>query len=374
MNLRKLGLGAAFALAATMVAGTAEAQLKDITQIGPTVPGGAINKSFVQEIGAGRGEHLHCRTRRGSSSTAIRSAPSGAAGRSSSASSSVAQGNGPLTNDGVGNPAFIGGDPSVAAGLADSCAACHGRPARIGRPRRRRRHASGQPRRAPPVRPRPAGAARRRDDHRAARDPRRGAQPGRGERDGGDAAARRQGRQLRLDHRQSPTSPSTRRPWWASIRISASVRSSPRASRSPSVSSSSARSTPRWAWKSFDNDLILAAGGGDVADALGHVAERQHRQDRDRAGRLAHRGRRSGRGGRRDPGVHRRLRGVLPAALLQGGDAGDADEQLGGDDGPRDVHGDRLHHVPPADVHDRRRIGASPTWRRTSATSTRRCR
>ena len=33
MNLRKLGLGAAFALAATMFASTAEAQLKDITQI-----------------------------------------------------------------------------------------------------------------------------------------------------------------------------------------------------------------------------------------------------------------------------------------------------------------------------------------------------
>ena len=55
MKLRRLGAGAAFALAAMMVAGTAEAQLKDVTQIGPTVPGGAINKSFVQEIGAGRG-------------------------------------------------------------------------------------------------------------------------------------------------------------------------------------------------------------------------------------------------------------------------------------------------------------------------------
>ena len=56
MNLRKLGLGAALALAATMFASTAEAQLKDVTQIGPTVAGGAINKSLAQEIGAGRGD------------------------------------------------------------------------------------------------------------------------------------------------------------------------------------------------------------------------------------------------------------------------------------------------------------------------------
>ena len=46
----------------------------------------------------------------------------------SSASSRVAQGIGPTTNDGIGNSSFIGGDPSIAAGLADSCAACHGRP------------------------------------------------------------------------------------------------------------------------------------------------------------------------------------------------------------------------------------------------------
>src|SRR6185369_13029940 len=39
-----------------------------------------------------------------------------------------AQGLGPTTDDGVGNVAFVGGDPSRAAGLTDSCAECHGRP------------------------------------------------------------------------------------------------------------------------------------------------------------------------------------------------------------------------------------------------------
>jgi hypothetical protein len=127
MKLRRLGLGAAFALAATMVAGTAEAQLKDVTQIGPTVPGGAINKSFVQQIGAGRGSIFTPETSR----FIIARDPFRAIRRGRQIFQrkfTRAQGNGPLTNDGIGNPAFIGGDPSVAAGLADSCAACHGRP------------------------------------------------------------------------------------------------------------------------------------------------------------------------------------------------------------------------------------------------------
>ena len=127
MNMRRLGLGAALTLAATMVAGTAEAQLKDVTQIGPTVAGGAINKSLVQEIGAGRGSIFIP----DSSRFIINRDPFRAIRRGRQIFQrkfQVGQGQGPLSNDGVGNPAFIGGDPSVAAGLADSCAACHGRP------------------------------------------------------------------------------------------------------------------------------------------------------------------------------------------------------------------------------------------------------
>jgi len=127
MNLRKLGLGAALALAATMFASTAEAQLKDVTQIGPTVAGGAINKSLAQQIGAGRGDIFTPNTSR----FIINRDPARAIRRGRQIFQrkfQVAQGQGPLSNDGIGNPAFVGGDPSVAAGLADSCAACHGRP------------------------------------------------------------------------------------------------------------------------------------------------------------------------------------------------------------------------------------------------------
>jgi hypothetical protein len=127
MKLRRVGIGAASALAVTILAGTAEAQLKDITQIGPTVPGGAINKSFAQQIGAGRGNQFTPNT----SIFIIRRDPFRAIRRGRQIFQrkfTRAQGNGPLTNDGIGNPAFVGGDPSVAAGLADSCAACHGRP------------------------------------------------------------------------------------------------------------------------------------------------------------------------------------------------------------------------------------------------------
>ncbi len=127
MNSRRLGFGVAFVVSMTLVVGTAVAQLKDVTQIGPTVAGGAINKSFAQEIGAGRGDQFTPNT----SIFTIRRDPFRAIRRGRQIFQrkfQVGQGFGPLTNDGVGNPAFIGGDPSVAAGLVDSCAGCHGRP------------------------------------------------------------------------------------------------------------------------------------------------------------------------------------------------------------------------------------------------------
>jgi hypothetical protein len=127
MNLRRLGIGAAFGLAVTTLAGAAEAQLRDITQISPTVPGGAINKSFIQQLGAGRGDQFTPNT----SIFIIRRDPFRAIRRGRQIFQrkfQFAQGLGPLTNDGIGNPSFIGGDPSIAAGLADSCAGCHGRP------------------------------------------------------------------------------------------------------------------------------------------------------------------------------------------------------------------------------------------------------
>jgi cytochrome c553 len=127
MTIRRVGLGAVFAFVVTAFAGSAEAQLRDITQIAPTVPGGAINKSFLQQIGAGRGDQFTPNT----SIFIIRRDPFRAIRRGRQIFQrkfQVAQGFGPTTNDGVGNPSFVGGDPSITAGLADSCAACHGRP------------------------------------------------------------------------------------------------------------------------------------------------------------------------------------------------------------------------------------------------------
>ena len=248
MKLRRLGLGAAFALAVTIVAGTAEAQLKDITQIGPTVPGGAINKSFAQQIGAGRGDHVHAglvalhhRAR-----SLPRDPP-----RPPDLPAQVHAGAGPrAAHQRRRRQSGLHRRRSQRRGRSGRLLRRLPRPAaRLGGLRRRRRHAARQPRRAAPVRPRPEGDAGRRDHDRAARDPRRGARPGRGERGGRDAAARRQGRQLRHASPPTPTARSTRRAWSASIPTSASGRSSRRAGRSPSASSWSARSTPRWAWR-----------------------------------------------------------------------------------------------------------------------------
>ena len=127
MNLRKLGLGAALALAATMFAGTAEAQLKDITQIGPTVPGGAINKSFAQQIGAGRGDTSPSNT----SLFIIKRDPFRAVRRGRQIFQrkfTVAQGWGRPPTTASATRRSSAAIPAVAAGLADSCAGCHGRP------------------------------------------------------------------------------------------------------------------------------------------------------------------------------------------------------------------------------------------------------
>jgi hypothetical protein len=111
----------------TMVAGSAEAQLRDVTQISPTVPGGAINKSFRQEIGVGRGDIFTP----DSSAFIINRDPFRAIRRGRQLFQrklTRAQGQGPATNDGIGNPSFAGGDPGIGAGLSDSCAGCHARP------------------------------------------------------------------------------------------------------------------------------------------------------------------------------------------------------------------------------------------------------
>src|SRR4051812_47944633 len=119
-------LTAALALMTVATAGSLHAQLRDKTQISPIVPGGAINKSWVQEIGAGRGDIMTPDT----SAFIIARDPFRAIRRGREIFQrkfQVKQGMGPTTNDGEGNPSYVGGDRSGAAGLADSCASCHGR-------------------------------------------------------------------------------------------------------------------------------------------------------------------------------------------------------------------------------------------------------
>jgi mono/diheme cytochrome c family protein len=117
----------ALAIASTTIGESASAQLRDKTQLAPVVAGGAINKSWTQEIGGGRGDIMTPDT----SAFIIARDPFRAIRRGRQIFQrkfQMKQGMGPTTNDGVVNPSYVGGDRSGAAGLADSCASCHGRP------------------------------------------------------------------------------------------------------------------------------------------------------------------------------------------------------------------------------------------------------
>jgi len=99
------------------------AQLPDKT-VTPNDAGEGINKSFTQQIGAGRGTI----NTPNSSLFIIRRDPFRAVRRGRQIFQrkfTRSQGQGPLFHDGRGN---IEVDLALGAGLADSCAACHGRP------------------------------------------------------------------------------------------------------------------------------------------------------------------------------------------------------------------------------------------------------
>lgn len=116
-------LAAVLAAVATLVTATALAQLPDKTRT-PNVAGEGINKSFTEQIGAGRGSI----TTPGSSLFIINRDPFRAIRRGRQVFQRKfvrSQGQGPLFQDGLGN---INEDLALGAGLADSCAACHGRP------------------------------------------------------------------------------------------------------------------------------------------------------------------------------------------------------------------------------------------------------
>jgi Di-haem oxidoreductase, putative peroxidase len=115
----------ALAVILTVLTSVAEAQLTDITQTTPNVPGGAIAKSLHQQIGKGQGDMYTP----GSSYYIITRDPARAIRRGRQLFQrkfTFNQGTGPLVNDdSTGN---IQTNPAFGAGLVDSCAGCHGRP------------------------------------------------------------------------------------------------------------------------------------------------------------------------------------------------------------------------------------------------------
>lgn len=115
------GLCAALALVA--LCASASAQLTDLTQT-PNTVGAGIKKSLVDQIGTGRGDLFTP----GSSLFLVGRDPFRSIVRGRQLFQrkfTDAQGVGPRLHDGIGN---IELEPGVGAGLADSCAACHGRP------------------------------------------------------------------------------------------------------------------------------------------------------------------------------------------------------------------------------------------------------
>lgn len=99
------------------------AQLPDKT-VNPNAAGEGINKSFAEQVGAGRGDV----STPGSSLYIIARDPFRSIRRGRQLFQrkfTRAQGVGPLFGDGLGN---IEVDLAIGAGLADSCASCHGRP------------------------------------------------------------------------------------------------------------------------------------------------------------------------------------------------------------------------------------------------------
>jgi hypothetical protein len=110
-------------IAALLFVGAAAAQMIDNTQAPNTAKAG-INKSLLDEIGAGRGDVMTA----GSSIYIVNRDPFRSVRRGRQLFQrkfTHLQGQGPNEKDGVGD---INNDLGIGAGLSDSCALCHGRP------------------------------------------------------------------------------------------------------------------------------------------------------------------------------------------------------------------------------------------------------
>src|SRR3989475_1245303 len=121
MKLKTRMIG--FAASVWLLFGTAQAQMIDNTQAPNTAKAG-INKSLLDEIGAGRGDVMTA----GSSVYIINRDPFRSIRRGRQLFQrkfTRLQGQGANEKDGVGD---INNDIGIGAGLSDSCALCHGRP------------------------------------------------------------------------------------------------------------------------------------------------------------------------------------------------------------------------------------------------------
>ena len=121
MKLKTSMIG--FAAGVWLLFGTAQAQMIDNTQAPNTAKAG-INKSLLDEIGAGRGDVMTT----GSSVYIINRDPFRSIRRGRQLFQrkfTRLQGQGANEKDGVGD---INNDIAIGAGLSDSCALCHGRP------------------------------------------------------------------------------------------------------------------------------------------------------------------------------------------------------------------------------------------------------
>ena len=132
LHVRSTSLAAL--IGAATVAGGASAQLRDVTQNPDilTTPGhpatnAGIGRSYADQAGPSPSDHGDVNTAN-TSRYLISRDPARAIRRGRQIFQrkfTFAQGNGPLTDDGLGS---TGADLSRSAGLADSCAGCHGRP------------------------------------------------------------------------------------------------------------------------------------------------------------------------------------------------------------------------------------------------------
>ncbi len=119
----KLIKGCVAVSVASVVCVSANAQLSDVEQT-PNALNEGIKKTYQEQIGAGRGDINTF----DSSLFIIKRDPFRSIRRGRQVFQrkfTLEQGMGPRTSDGHGD---IGVDQSIVAGLADSCAACHGRP------------------------------------------------------------------------------------------------------------------------------------------------------------------------------------------------------------------------------------------------------